>query len=446
MTILPRSILGRTLLMAFGVALIGAATSLILLFTMPPPSSPPLSVYELGRLARGLPIANEDDLPDKRVVRSPGSPKWPVDPERSALFTQLIVGRTHLPPGSVRIEIAYSRRYPDSAQRLVRQIRMYGLEDGANPYLFDSMRLIVRRHDGKWTIIERIRPNLVDTWRWLSAGWILAGLALVLPIALLFANRLARPIRKFADASAKLGADADAAPIPVSGPTEIVEAASAFNRMQERIRRHLAERTTTIAAVAHDLRTPLARLRFRLEGTAEPLRGKAIADLEEMEAMIAATLRLARDEGASATVTRLDLAPLLGQVAAAYREQGSDVSAAIGGPLPVSGDAIALRRLVENLINNAIRFGNRASLEAHREHDRVALTVTDDGPGMSEESLARAFDPFWRAEGSRNRGTGGTGLGLTIVEAIARRHGGTATLANRDGGGLVATVELPLAA
>ena len=446
MTILPRSILGRTLLMAFGVALIGAVTSLMLLFTMPPPSSPALSLYELGRLARGLPIANKDDLPDRRVVASPGAPGWPVDPVRSRLFTNLLVQRTHLTPGTVRIEIGYSQRRPDAAERLIREIRMYGPEEGANPYLFDSMRLIVRRPDGRWTVIERLRPALIDTWRWLSAGWILAGLAFVLPIALLFANRLARPIRKFADASAKLGANAEAAPIPVSGPIEIVEAASAFNRMQERIHRHLAERTTTIAAVAHDLRTPLARLRFRLERTDEPLRAKAIADLEEMEAMIAATLRLARDEGAAAPIERLDLAPMLGQVAAAYREQGRDVSTSIGGSLPVIGDPIALRRLIENLVNNAIRFGKRAALEAHRQDDHVALTVADDGPGMSEASLARAFDPFWRAEGSRNRGTGGTGLGLTIVEAIARRHGGTARLANRDGGGLVATVELPLAA
>lgn len=445
MRLVPRSIVGRTILMALGVALIGAATSLALLFSMPPPSSPPLSLFELGRLARGLPIVNEEGTPEAHILADPGRATWPVDPDRSRLFTTLLLQKAHLAPGAARIEIGFGRRFYHSAGRLAREIRMYGPE-GANPYLFDNMRLIVHRADGRWTVFERLRSQPYDTWRWLSAGWILAGLALILPIALLFADRIARPIRQFARASARLGADAQAAPIPVDGPVEIVEAATAFNRMQERIQRHLAERTTTVAAVAHDLRTPLARLRFRLERAPEPLRDKAIADLEEMEAMIAAVLRLARDEAATVPHQRIDLAPLLAEVVAGYREQGRDVAlSAAAASLPIDGNPGALRRLIQNLVNNAIGFGGHARLAAVREGDTVRITVADRGPGMADVALARAFDPFWRAEGSRNRATGGTGLGLTIVQTIVQRHGGTIDLANGPDGGLVATVLLPVA-
>lgn len=427
--------------MALGVSLIGAVSSWALLFSTPPPSSPPLSLTELARLARGLPIANEEG-PSRRVTAEPGAPDFEVDRPRSVLLTRLIATRDGFPPGVVRLEVGTSYRHRDGAQRLAREIRMYG-PNGANPYLFDSLRLLVRRPDGRWTLMERTRPAPFIAWQRVSAGWILAGLALVLPIALLFANRIVRPIRRFATASARLGADAAAAPIPVEGPTEIVEAATAFNRMAERIRKHLAERTTTIAAVAHDLRTPLARLRFRLETAPEPLRARAIADIDEMEAMIAATLRLVRDEVAAGPTERIELAPLLAALVTGYREQGAKVALDVDGPLAIEGEAGAVRRMIENLVNNALRFGGGAEIAARRDGRQVRVEVADRGPGLDEAALARAFDPFWRAEASRNRGTGGAGLGLTIVQAIARRHGGDVRLANRLGGGLVATVTLP---
>ena len=175
------------------------------------------------------------------------------------------------------------------------------------------------------------------------------------------------------------------------------------------------------------------------------MRDKVQADVEQMRAMIADTIAFVRGTSAPVRPEQLDLAELIERIAGDARDTGRPVAFARAGPVRVVGDALALERLVDNLVNNAIAFGGAAEIVLGRRDDCAEVTVRDRGPGLSEAMLARAFEPFERGEPSRSRSTGGVGLGLTIARAIARTHGGTLTLVNRHGGGLDARFAMPLA-
>jgi signal transduction histidine kinase len=199
-----------------------------------------------------------------------------------------------------------------------------------------------------------------------------------------------------------------------------------------------------VAAVAHDLRTPLTRLRFRIEGAPESLQNKMIADIDQMEAMISATMSFVRDASFLAERRRLELVSLVESVADEMAETGRDVTAEVGPPVVIDGDPVALRRLVNNLLDNAVKFGSCARARVYREDSTVVIEVDDDGPGIPESERERVFEPFHRGEPSRCRETGGAGLGLAVVRSVARAHGGDANLQNRSEGGLRARAHLPL--
>ena len=214
--------------------------------------------------------------------------------------------------------------------------------------------------------------------------------------------------------------------------------------MQERLRRYVDDRTAMVGAIAHDLRTPLTRLAFRLEAAPEELRAKAAADIAEMDAMISATLAFVRDATRPAVRERVELSSLVESVVTDMAETGSDAAFEGGGPLVVEADPVALRRAVTNLVVNACRYGTRARARVRREDGQAVVEVDDDGPGLPARELDQVFEPFRRAERSRSRATGGTGLGLAVVRAVVLAHGGEATLENRQEGGLRARIALPL--
>jgi signal transduction histidine kinase len=230
-----------------------------------------------------------------------------------------------------------------------------------------------------------------------------------------------------------------------TGPAEVRTAVAAFNDMQDKLRRYVDDRTAMVAAIAHDLRTPLMRLRFRIEAAPEEVRARTVADIEQMDAMISAALAFARGEAAQAERVRLDLSALVASVVDDMADTGTPVTFEGGKAVLIDGDALGLKRLVSNLVVNAVKFGERARVALKRGKGEAVFTVDDEGPGLADDQLERVFDPFYRGDASRNAATGGFGLGLSAARAVARAHGGDIKLENREGGGLRATVRLPLA-
>ncbi|MCY4451044.1 MAG: ATP-binding protein [Immundisolibacterales bacterium] len=297
--------------------------------------------------------------------------------------------------------------------------------------------------DGAWAefAIRTPREPRPGMYFWLGLAALLVALVLVWG-----AHRMTRPLRAFAEAADRLGLDAQAPALPEHGSRELRQATRAFNRMTARIRRLVDDRTLLLAAVSHDLRTMLTRLRLRAELIEDrEQREKAAADLDEMNAMLDATLAFARDEAADERPGPVDLAALLRTLVEDLSDAGRSTS--YDGPrrLVVSGRPVALRRLFENLLDNAVRYGGEARAALQRRGEgRVEVLVDDRGPGIPEALRERVFDPFFRVEGSRSRDTGGTGLGLAVVRAIVRRHDGTVRLEDRPDGGLRVRVTLPL--
>ena len=282
----------------------------------------------------------------------------------------------------------------------------------------------------------------------LHAGLLLdigVRLGVLLLAAWVAARWLARPIDRLAAAARELGRDVARPPLPEDGTRECREASRVFNQMQARIRRQLQDRDRFVAAVSHDLRTPLTRLRLRAEalpGDAE--RARFTRDIAEMDAMIGATLDHLRGVAAGEPMAPLDLQALVQSLADDEADCGHAVQVAgRAGPLPAQ--AGALRRCIANLIGNAVRYGGGAEVTLADDGARVRIAVRDHGPGLPEAELDRVFEPFYRAEGSRNRAHGGVGLGLSIARDIAERHGGSLQLHNAEGGGLRAMLVLPRA-
>ncbi|KAF1045003.1 ATP-binding protein [Xylophilus sp.] len=259
------------------------------------------------------------------------------------------------------------------------------------------------------------------------------------------ARWLARPVRRLAAQARALGRDIHRPPLPETGGTvESREAARVFNQMQARIRQQLAERDRFVAAVSHDLRTPLTRLRLRAE-TLEDERERAAfsRDIAEMDDMIRLTLDYLRGAADGEQPVPVDLAALAQTVADDRSCEGAAVQVQ-GHAAPLAVRPSALRRCIENLVGNALRYaGGAVEIHIADAPDAVRIAVTDRGPGLPPDELERVLEPFYRLEASRNRDSGGAGLGLSIASEIAARHGGRLLLRNRGGGGLEAIIELP---
>ncbi|TVV72875.1 ATP-binding protein [Sphingomonas solaris] len=311
------------------------------------------------------------------------------------------------------------------------------------PLFFDTVVAAVDTGQG-WRVVQTPPRPWLAAWQRRVFWWFAASALMLVPFAWLFARRLTRPISRFAAAADRMGGDPLGPRVPEDGPAELRVTAHALNRMQDRLETYVAERTAMIGAIAHDLRTPLARIAFRIEAAPEPVRDKVQADIEQMRAMIAATIGFVRGTTlAQAGPVALDA--LVTRMAEAEQEMGRPVRLGPVAPLTVSGDALALQRLVQNLIDNGVAYGGAVALSLDREDGEAVLRVADEGPGVPADRLEALFEPFRRGDPSRNRDTGGIGLGLTIARSIAQGHGGTLTLRNRPGGGLAADFRLPLA-
>ncbi len=300
-----------------------------------------------------------------------------------------------------------------------------------------------RQPDGRWRIVEYRATGHAAQFRRQTLLLFVLGALAMLPMAWWFARALAAPIRRFADAADRLGRDPHAPALAGTGPAELAQAAESFNTMQARINRLIDERTQMVGAIAHDLRTPLARLAFRLDDLPPAQRDKAEADIAEMKTMIATALDFLRDQSSPRARERLDFGARVEGVVDGLADTGRDATLAAPLAALLSGDAASLRRAVTNLVDNALKYGKRARVSLQREDGHCVLRVDDDGPGLDPALHERVLLPFVRGEGSRNRDTGGIGLGLAVAHDVVLAHGGTLELGNRPGGGLRVTVRLP---
>lgn len=304
------------------------------------------------------------------------------------------------------------------------------------------LRLQLRLADGALLTVDLAEPRLALS-PWVMAV-LAAQLALLAVLSWLAVRLTTRPLRQLADAADALGTAQQGAALLENGPREVARAAAAFNAMQQRIQAHLAERMQILAAVSHDLQTPITRLRLRADLLDDAtLRGKLLADLADMQSLVEEGIEYARSANAAHEPLRLvDLNALLDSISCDYADAGQ--------PVRLTGDVLgalhtrpqALRRLIVNLVDNALKFAGDAEIAVKRDAGVVNITVQDRGPGIPVSELDTVLQPFYRIENSRSRATGGTGLGLAIARKLAETLGSPLKLANRAGGGLAAGITL----
>jgi signal transduction histidine kinase len=309
-----------------------------------------------------------------------------------------------------------------------------------------EIMLAARLPDGRWLSGVSATPEPPGDEIFRLGASTFVTFAFVLAAALWVASRLSRPLRDLQTAAARVGAATDPEEVAVRGPGDVRQTLEAFNAMSRRVSQLLGEKDVMLGALGHDLRTPLASLRIRIE-TMEPEseRLKAIRTIEEATQLLEDILELARQGRSNEPVQVMDLSILVQDIVEDYAETGAPVTLAQSEKAPVACRPVLFRRALRNLIDNAIAYGQVARLSVVKAGGDVLVRIEDDGPGMSTEALAAAGRPFVRGEASRSRSTGGAGLGLTLADAIAKAHGGELKLENREPQGLAATIRLPAA-
>ncbi|WP_221930962.1 cell wall metabolism sensor histidine kinase WalK [Telmatospirillum sp. J64-1] len=302
----------------------------------------------------------------------------------------------------------------------------------------------VRLEGGGW--LNFAHDEMVPADQWSRHLWSMALMAAgVVVLSIWVVRRLAAPLAAFAGAAERLGRNVEAPPLVEDGPDEVRQAARAFNRMQERLRRLVDNRTRMLAAISHDLRTPITLLKLRTEFMEdEEERARMRETLDEMEAMVASILAFARDDAAQEETRVVDLAALLSSICDDFSDAGAEASCEAPQRLPVEGRPLALKRAFTNLIGNAVKYGGAVRVHVSAGEGGARVVIEDRGPGIPEEELRKVLLPFYRVEASRSRETGGAGLGLSVASSVIHAHGGDLSLSNRAEGGLRVVVDLPL--
>jgi signal transduction histidine kinase len=381
-------------------------------------------------------------VPALEAADAPSRGAWIRKMERRAYSFELA------PPGTPSPQV--KRPASESARAVAAEIgpelgASYAVTAGAAAADDAPMQLHLRLTDGSLLgiALRPFRPSL--SW-WGGAIFLAQALAVAM-LTWIAVRQATAPLRRLAEAAEMLGTSMHCEPIAEDGPLEVARAAAAFNAMGRQIEEHLAERVRMLAAISHDLQTPITRLRLRAElMESAALRGKMEADLEAMQVLVEEGIIYARSaDRVTEAPCRVDIGALLDTLVCDYVDAGQRVQ--LRGELArvVTTRPHTLRRIVVNLADNALKFADEVEIVVERSGpDRLAVIVRDRGPGIAPEHLAHVFQPFYRIESSRNRVTGGTGLGLAIAHQLSLALAGSLTLVNRSGGGLVATLTFPL--
>lgn len=335
---------------------------------------------------------------------------------------------------------------PDAGRPIVApQARgLFGLTPPRPAFIEGDFIAAYRVAPGRWITLRTQPEAFPNSWQRRVMLWLVVSFAIVAPLGWIFAQRLAAPLTDFARAAERLGREPTAQVVAQEGPAEVGQAARAFNQMQARLKRYVEDRTGMIGAISHDLRTPLARLRFRIERASPALRREMAGDLDQMEAMITSVLTFMRDNAQASARQRVDLRSVLECAVDDAEVVGARVSLEPGAPAEVEVDVLGVQRVFANLIDNAIKYGHQANVRLFAERGEIIAEITDQGPGLDDSELERVFLPFYRAPEARASARQGVGLGLSVSRTTIRAHGGDIRL-RRGQTGLVAQVRLPLA-
>jgi signal transduction histidine kinase len=310
--------------------------------------------------------------------------------------------------------------------------------------MFRGLQVAVPLPDGQWLSFATAVPEGGPSFsrQFLISMGLMA--IIILAVSIWAVRRVTTPLASLSAAAERLGSDLNAPSMAETGTIEMQRAAHAFNTMQTRLRGLIENRTRLLAAISHDLRTPLTLLRLRAENVGDAgERDKMLAIIAEMDAMVAATLEFARDEAAMEAQRPTDVTALAQSVVDDMADAGLPVKMQPAESTVLNCRPESLKRAIRNLLDNAVKYGNSAKLQIVAQPNAVDIVVDDEGPGIPEEELGRVLQPFYRIEGSRSRETGGIGLGLAITLSIVQAEGGELILANRREGGLRASVRLP---
>lgn len=311
---------------------------------------------------------------------------------------------------------------------------------------FRDLQVAVPLADGQWLSFTTALPESGSAF---SRQFLLSMIVMaivIFTVSFWAVRRVTAPLAAVSTAAERLGNDLDASPMPETGTIEARQAARAFNTMQARLRGLIESRTSMLAAISHDLRTPLTLLRLRAENIENRQeRDKMLATIAEMDSMIGATLQFARDEATAELRRSTDIAALVQSTVDDMVDAGMPVKMQTIEPIVSDCRPDALKRAIRNLLDNAVKYGKAASVAIRATPEAIEIIIDDEGPGIPEQYLSRVFDPFYRLEESRSRETGGVGLGLAIAQSIVQAQRGTLTLSNRTAGGLRARIALPRA-
>lgn len=398
--------------------------------------TPRLNVYELIRLAEGNHVATTATTFQRWQTTKPPAPS---ETDAELIIASLIAHALKKDDGAVRIHLDRDDRDNGPAYR--RRLELYGDDYASYLQIDGAFLMAVKMSNGEWMIISHQTPPFLRYFG-ISALKI-TSLIILSFLFMYFASRIILPLEKLAKSASNIGGDLNISPVPVRGPTEIREAAMAFNQMRHQIDSLFKQRTTMLLAIAHDLRTPLARIKFQSRIGSDKSYEAIQDEIDHMQRLIGSTLQFAEGQAHRAHFEKLDFPSLIESCAENFTDAGFFVDFHCADGFTLIGDRLLLKRMIENIIDNSLKYGTKATVSVSKSDDRAIIEISDDGPGMTEDQMARVFEPFYRGDTSRSSGEG-AGLGLAIVDLAVRAHKGQIILTSPISGGLSARVELPI--